>query len=377
MNSFVVPATTYEAQNAYRRLQLTMEKDDPRMAILEIRTFLKMYPDLALACNDLGVLYAQAGDKLLALACYEKANRLQPATPVIVKNLAEFYFVELGWTDDAIMMLTELLKSHPDDSELLMLLGTISWKIQRDQEAQTFFRRVVALQPGNQEAQRALRQLEGDIPAVEFTRRPVEPTAATPSAAPAHQAVQSADVESASDSSSLDAILARLRSAVTTSSPVSPSETVPQSTPEQQYGAAQQQLQQGDAAGAITTLERLIANYPTYAVAHNDLGVLYTQGGDLDLACKHHELAVRFDVTNPNFKKNLADLYYTLCGRTDEAIELYTALLREYPTDVEVLTALAIISNNNNLREQARIFIGRVLDLEPWNAAARQFLAAL
>ena len=147
MNSFIVPATTYEAQNAYRRLQVCMETEDPKLAIMEIKTFLKMYPDVALACNDLGVLYAKTGEKLLALACYEKANRLQPGTSVIVKNLAEFYFIEIGWTDDAILMLTELLKSYPDDIDLLGLLGTISWKVGREQEARTFYRRVVALEP--------------------------------------------------------------------------------------------------------------------------------------------------------------------------------------------------------------------------------------
>ena len=67
----------------------------PKAAIIEIKMFLKIYPGVAMACNDLGVLYLREGERLLALAC-EKANRLQPCTPDIVKNLAEFYFVELG-----------------------------------------------------------------------------------------------------------------------------------------------------------------------------------------------------------------------------------------------------------------------------------------
>lgn len=397
MSSFVVPATTYEAQNAYRRLQLCMETGDPQLAIIEIKTFLKMYPDVALACNDLGVLYAKTGEKLLALACYEKANRLQPGTPVIVKNLAEFYFVELGWTDDAIMMLTELLKSFPDDTDLLLLLGTISWKIRRDQEAQTFFRRVLELQPGNQEAQLALRQLEGDIPAAEYTpapqqpvtARPVEPAPAPvmPPAAPvappqqAAQPVQQA-APAPQQGSSLDDILARLRATVAAppAATQAPAATAPQpaiQSAEQLYRQAQQLVQRGEDAAGLAALEHLVGEYPTYALAHNDLGVLYTSRGPLELACRHHELAVRFEPGSPLFRKNLAALYYSLCGRTDEAVEIYTGLIREYPADVEVLTALAIISNNNSLKEQARIFIKRVLDFEPWNADARQFLAEL
>jgi len=375
MNSFIVPATTYEAQNAYRRLQLCMETEDPKLAILEIKTFLKMYPDVALACNDLGVLYAKTGEKLLALACYEKANRLQPGTPVIVENLAEFYFIEIGWTDDAILMLTDLLKSYPDDIDLLGLLGTISWKIGREQEARTFYCRVVELEPGNRDAEFALRQLEGSIPAVECVPQPVR-TVVAPS--PPIQPPPAPVAETAKGGSSLDDILARLRSTVA-SAPVAvqPVAHAAHSSADQLYKNTQAVINSGDSYQGIALLERLIAEHPAYAIAHNDLGVLYTQRGNYDLASKHHELAVRFEPGNPVFKKNLAALYYTFCGRTDEAIEIYTALVREFPADVEVLTALAIISNNNNLKDQARTFIRRVLDFEPWNAEARQFLSEL
>lgn len=369
MNSFVVPATTYEAQNAYRRLQLCMESDDSKLAILEIKTFLKMYPDVALACNDLGVLYAKTGEKLLALACYEKANRLQPGTPVIVKNLAEFYFIEIGWTDDAIMMLTELLKSYPDDTDLLSLLGTISWKIGREQEARSFYRRVLEIEPLNSDAKFALRQLEGSIPAVECVPEPAQSVTPVPQPPPAPVATPP------QAGSSLDDILARLRSTVTTVHETPATSAEPAA--DQLYREAQEAAGNGNVEQAINLLERLVAITPDHPLAHNDLGVLYTQIDRLDLACNHHELAVRQDRSNPLFAKNLAALYYSLCGRTDEAIEIYTGLLREYPSDVEVLTALAIISNNNQLKDQARVFISRVLDFEPWNREARKFLAEL
>ena len=144
MSNAMVQYNRAEAQQAYQRLQVTLTRDDLQTAIVEIKAFLKMFPDVALACNDLAVLYHQAGDKLKALACYEKANRLQPGTPAIIQNLAEFYFVELGWTDDAITMLTDLLKSYPQDFSLLTALGAISSRIGRADEAQMFYRRALA-----------------------------------------------------------------------------------------------------------------------------------------------------------------------------------------------------------------------------------------
>ena len=168
MSHAMVQYNRIEAHQAYQRLQLTIDKDDLQTAIVEIKTFLKMFPDVALASNDLAVLYYQAGDKLKALACYEKANRLQPGTPAIIQNLAEFYFVELGWTDDAITMLTDLLKSYPQDFSLLTALGAISSRIGRADEAQMFYRRALELDPTHQGVRDALAALGGPISAAEY-----------------------------------------------------------------------------------------------------------------------------------------------------------------------------------------------------------------
>lgn len=367
MSNAVIHYNRAEAQQAYQRLQMTLTRDDLHTAIVEIKTFLKMFPDVALACNDLAVLYYQSGDKLQALACYEKANRLQPGTPAIIQNLAEFYFVELGWTDDAITLLTDLLKSYPQDFQLLTALGAISSRIGRVEEARMFYRQALELDPGHQGVREALAALGGPVSAAEYRSE----TAPAPAVVPERE-----------KPAELDAILARLRSTVATTTPVpvapQPATLRPDVvSPDQLYRQSQAAEQAGDDSAAIGLLEQLVSNTPVYPLAHNDLGILYTRTGNLGLACQHHELAVHQDRSNPLFAKNLASLYYSLCGRTDEAVEIYTRLVREHPRDVEVLTALAIISNNNNLKDQARTFIKRVLDFEPWNAEARQFLAEL
>lgn len=374
MSFSVVNASQYESQNAYRRLQMNLTLDDPKTAIIEIRTFLKIYPDVAMACNDLGVLYLQAGEKLLALACYEKANRIQPETPTIVKNLAEFYFTELGWTDDAIMMLTNLLHSHPDDCELLRLLGVISERIGRDGEARTFFNKVAELDPYDAQARDALARLGVSVaPAPVFSPPPAQqqqPSQVFNTPTPAPQ-------ETSVASGGLDDVLARLR-ATLNPSPASPaSQPQPVPSADDLYREAQGHIAAGDREQAIAALERLVALNPGHAVAHNDLGVLLSQDGDFEKAQYHYNAALSKDQNNPVFRKNLAELYYACMGKTDEAIEIYTRLIREFPSDIETLTALAIISKANNLMEQARVFISKVLTLEPWNRDAREFLATL
>ncbi len=317
MNS-IVPYNMYEAQSAYQRLQVSLTTESVEAAITEIKTFLKMFPDVALAHNDLGVLYHQAGDNLLALANYEKANRLQPKTATIIKNISEFYAVELGWIDDAIMLLTDQLRATPQDDEILVSLGMISERVRRPDEARAFFKQALAIRPGDAAIREALARLDGPISAVEY-RSPVSQV-----------------MEQASPAVSVD-----------------------------------------EYAAEVAALSLALMRNPAEAVANNNLGVIRSRQGIHEEAANLYLRAVNADPGNPMYRKNLADVYYAALGRTDEAVEIYTSLLKQYPQDTELLFAAAVISKANNLAEQARIFIGKILELEPWNSAAREFMAGL
>ncbi len=369
MNNFVVPANAYESHNAYRRLQMNLSLNDPKTAVIEIRTFLKIYPDVAQACNDLGVLYYREGEKLLALACYEKANRLQPGTPDIVKNLADFYCIELGWTDDAIRMLTELLCAHPEDRDLVIKLALLNEKAGRHQEACSFYSEALELNPSDYAVREALERLGGNTIENQCEVSVPEPEP--------NSHVKIISPEPASDPEYLEDVLANLKASISSALGSQPESPAPVASVEELYAEARKYIGAGDPSQAIETLEKLLALDPVNALAHNDLGVLFTNSGDMEQACIHQEAAVRYCPSNAGFRKNLAALYYSCQGKTDEAIAIYTQLLREQPTDVETLTALAIISEANNLREEARTFIGRVLSLEPWNKDARNFLEGL
>ncbi len=322
MSTSLVPYNMYEAQNAYQRLRATLSGDSVDAAINEVKTFLKMFPDVALAHNDLGVLFHKSGNPLLALAHYEKANRLRPKDPAVIKNLAEFYFVVLNWTDDAIELLTELLSDYPQDFEILTALASICSKVGRPEEAQIFYRKALQIDPDNQELREVLANMEGPVSAAEY------------------------------------------RSVTTAPSPDS-------------FAAAPIAAPVSEDDEAALSLQRLLAQNPGNAVAHNNLGIVRFKQGRLDESAAHYERAVACDPANPTYRKNLADLYFTHLGRVDEAIAIYTSLLKETPKDIELLTALAIISKANQLKEQARTFIEKVLELEPWNSDAREFLAGL
>jgi Flp pilus assembly protein TadD len=142
------------------------------------------------------------------------------------------------------------------------------------------------------------------------------------------------------------------------------------------YNDVRKLVADGHTDEAIDSLRRLLLDHPDFALGHNDLAVLYYQTGDKVLTLGHYEKAVRLDPDNANFRKNLASFYVTEMGWFDDAIMIYTDLLRRDPTDGETLEALGIISLNVGRDEEARSFFRRLSELQPWRNDVREMLSA-
>jgi Flp pilus assembly protein TadD len=349
MNSF---SRGESAQRAYQQLEHSLESSPLEESISRLEDFIRQYPDFAQAQNDLAVLYYRAGNKLQTLGHYEKAVRLQPENSTFRKNLASFYYVEMGWVDDAIFIYTDILAKTPNDTEVMAALGIISINLDRGTEARAFFTRLLELEPWNNDARMFLAELDSQqAPPPETIT--VSPTQAKLRTGPAE----------------LDAIIADLRKTITS--------LEDQNLPDDAYANAMALLNQGNEEGAVRELERLVQNHPSHSLAHNDLGVLFQRQGDIRTSRHHHELAVRHDPANATYKKNLAGLYFGELGMTDEAIYLLTEILRSSPNDVETLTGLARIAFTVGRPEEAAIFLRKVVELEPWNQDARELLGRL
>lgn len=141
------------------------------------------------------------------------------------------------------------------------------------------------------------------------------------------------------------------------------------------YAEAQQLAGQGDLQAARQRLEELVARQPGTALYHNDLGVVCYQLGDLAAAQRQYENAHQLQPANTTFTRNLADLYFSEQNRVDEAIYLYLDLLKQSPRDVETLINLGHICQAVGRSAEAKTFYRRALEIEPWNADARQALA--
>lgn len=356
-----------EGRATYERMISLIRDVEPEEAIRQIQNFLRVYPEFAQAHNDLAVVYYQSGNNLKALAHYEKAHKLDPASITFRKNLADFYFVELEWTDDAIHTYLEILKDNPFDVESLNALGTINMQTGRKEQARQYFSRTLQLDAVNSTARQALQQLGGQLP--------LQNQMAQVASINQPQLAQHTRQEQAHTQAAWVA-------AAPAAAPVAPVQSAPvfqepQRTPEQLYRQALEQANAGSRVEARRTLENLISFHPTYAVAHNDLGVLLQQEGDLAAARRHHEEALRLQPDSQTFQKNLADLLYIACGETEEALRLYVKLLGRNPRDLDVLKAISHICLETGKLEDAQSFLKTILQIEPWNSEARQSLARL
>jgi glycosyltransferase involved in cell wall biosynthesis/MoaA/NifB/PqqE/SkfB family radical SAM enzyme len=143
------------------------------------------------------------------------------------------------------------------------------------------------------------------------------------------------------------------------------------------YQNAQMLVEKGMDNAAIMALGKLLESYPDFALAHNDLGVLYYKAGKKEDAFEHYKKAAELQPENINFQKNLADFYYVELGKVQEAIEIYVKTLALDPRDIECLLMLGHISVSIEKIDDAKVFYMKVLEVDPNNADARQNLDSI
>jgi Flp pilus assembly protein TadD len=349
-----------EGAATYERILSDVREVEMDEGLRHIKDFLKIYPDFARAHNDLAVMYYQTGNALKALAHHEKANKLDPGNITYRKNLADFYFVELEWTGDAINTYLDILKDNPFDTEALNALGTISLQIGRKEQSRQYFTRTLQLDTNNQEAQQALQQLPAALAAPEAAWAIPQLSAPLPRV--------SVPQVAAAASKSFQNLFTSVQPA-----PAQPEPAVSKPSDEL-YKEAITLANADKSSEAIRMLERLIAQDSAHALAHNDLGVLYQKSGERQKSRHHHEEAARLQPANKIFQKNLADLLYIEFFEFEQALNIYVALLAKAPRDIELLKAIAHVCIQMGKSADARFFFERVLGFQPWDNDAQAAL---
>ena len=305
-------------EQVYEAMQPVLLASRPEDAVRALENIVRSFPNFARAHSDLGMLYYQSREKQKAVAHYERAATISPENADFQKNLADYYYVEMARAEDALKLYSKVLQARPKDVETLMTAGHILVSLQRFDEADAYYRKVLEIEPWNTAANEIHNKLSQ---------------------------------KSRGGNGSKKA--------------------------EDMYAEVKRLLDLNDQAGARRALEKMLGVCPHFALAHNDLAVLCYQSGDKDQALRHYEEAVRLQPENSIFQKNLGDFYCIEQGRIEDALRIYVRILETQPKDIETLMATGHICSSLSRWDDARTFYRRVLEIEPWKMEARKQLDGL
>jgi len=303
-------------EKKYEAIQEMIASESHNEAMKALETLVGEFDDYAPAHFDLGNLYYASGQMGKALAHYEKTMALAPENPLYLKNLADLLYSERKDTDRALTLYEKILSLRPEDVQVLMLTGHLCVSLERFDQALKYYNRVLDIEPWNDEAQQYIDKIM------------------------AKGTASDADAETI-------------------------------------YQHCQDLVSRGLADDATTSLESLVSKHPDFALAHNDLGVLYFQQGKKERCLQSYEKAVAIEPGNPNFQKNLADFYLVEQGEVEKALEIYFSVLSENPEDIDALMVAGHICAGLGKVESARTFYERLLEIEPWNLEASERLENL
>ena len=132
-----------------------------------------------------------------------------------------------------------------------------------------------------------------------------------------------------------------------------------------------------DSEDLTESLQKVLELYPGHAPAHHDLGGAYYQNGDNDNAMAHYERAVEIDPDNLIYQKSLADFYYSVAGRVEDALEIYFKVLDQQPQNLDVLLMVGHINVALQKFDDAEEYYKRILAIDPGNQDAALLLDKL
>lgn len=136
----------------YQGIRQLINTGNHEAALLSLEKMMEVFPDHAMARNDLGMLYCNLGDFERALENFELAIKHDPENINFKKSLADLYYENLNRIGDAAKMYVDIVARYPNEVETLFKLSNICVLLGKHENAGIFCQRILAIEPWHKEA---------------------------------------------------------------------------------------------------------------------------------------------------------------------------------------------------------------------------------
>ncbi len=295
---------------------------------------------IARAHNDSGVIAWQEGKADKALEHYQQAVKLAPENSVYRKNLADLLYFGMGEVENALAHYRQIIANDPRDFDANLAIGRICADLSRHfrQEARGFFELADRIEPDNEYVNNEL---------IKLSNSDSREDSSTPTAE-ANPQTTTLNLRGA-DSNDPDTLYQHLSANFD-----------PENNVNNEF-----------------KIKDFLDNFPNFAQACNDLGVISHRLKKMDQAEECYLRAVQLAPRNITFRKNLADFLFVVKKDPEAAMPHYHEVLKTAPKDLETLMMIGNICLALDSADEARSFFNLVLDIEPWNLDASKALEML
>lgn len=309
----------HSPETIFKAIEHLVANGHKEAALWAMGKLLADFPKHARLHNEMAALAYEQAHMPEALLHFKQAAALDPQNTIYLKNLGDYYYVQEKDAESALTQYESVLNLDPNNLEALVMAGHVSISLHRYSLGRQYYQRVLDLDPQNEQVRQIVEKITN--PALD----------------------QNSGALSADDL----------------------------------YAAAQAKARKGDRQTAISMLEQLLSRDDAHAQAHNDLGVLQFESGNLQAALDHYEKAAGLQPENETLQKNLADFYLAALGDPERAMQAYVQVLKLNPRDVEALLSCGQVCMHLGKAEDARDFIDMALETEPWSENAQHMLRRL
>jgi tetratricopeptide (TPR) repeat protein len=327
--------------------------------------------NLGAALGGLGRVYHAYGLEDSAVACYQEAERLDPASALWPYYLGFLYQVR-GEAREAAGAFERALRLAPDDPPTLLRLARARFDLGALDDAESLFRRTLEDHPANAAAAHAgLARIAGargqHASAVEHYEAAL---ARQPQATLLHYPLALAYRQLGRTAEAVEHLDLRGDASVTFPDPLAlalDSEATGSALHVNRAGIARAE---GRHSEAVAEYRLALASDPRNATARYDLGMLLAAGGDLAGAKSELEEARRLQPDNPSVVAALARVL-AASGAEQEALPLFRRSVELDPDWAVGHLQLAAALARATRHAEARDAYDRALELDPASTAAR------